>query len=664
MPPYRLPVYAACTLLSLICNYLLGKDMAWDTLNYHLYSGFSALNDRFAQDYFAAGVLSYFNPFAYVPFYLLVHAGLSALVISSLFAVIHSALLWITFELAIAIWPSNNGRTNALIGVSAAVLALMNPIYLQQAGSCFADITTAELVLAGWLLLVGDIQASKTIRVVGAGLLLGAASALKMSNAIPAVASIVLVLGMPCAPSERTRKFIALCASLTSGFAVVAAPWSFRLWKMFGNPFFPIFNNVFRSPEYTTAAQAHARFMPHGLVEALWRPMAIVDPSRMVHEELSAPDLRYAILEILIAALLVRWIWRSARGVPGMPVHTPQLSRALIVLACGFSMTWVLWLSGSGNSRYFLSMACVAGVIALGMLFTLLSNRTKARNYTLVAIFIVQAVQLHLGAEFRWRPAPWRGQWFAVDAPARLLSEPNLYLTIGAQSNSFIIPFLAADSGFINFSGGYSLAEEGPTGTRVKNLIRRYAPHVRMLIAGAKLYPDSDHRAPRRSQVDGALERFGLRTDTGDCLTIAIHNLPADLEIAYETSTPAAPRSIDTTLLQSCHVIPSTVDQATIARRRSADIVLDRLEDACPELFSPRRPVTEHDGDGWHRVYTNTDLTAWLSYGWVKFMNPVTGGKLIFVGREAAWANGALHLDCGIRAGIAYARLLDSQQTP
>jgi hypothetical protein len=36
--------------------------MAWDTLNYHLYLGFSTPNDRFGQDYFAAVPLSYLNP--------------------------------------------------------------------------------------------------------------------------------------------------------------------------------------------------------------------------------------------------------------------------------------------------------------------------------------------------------------------------------------------------------------------------------------------------------------------------------------------------------------------------------------------------------------------------------------------------------------------------
>jgi hypothetical protein len=63
--PYRVPVYLACSLVFLAVNYALGEDLRWDTLNYHLYAGFSAVHDRFVQDYFAAGPQSYFNPYVY-----------------------------------------------------------------------------------------------------------------------------------------------------------------------------------------------------------------------------------------------------------------------------------------------------------------------------------------------------------------------------------------------------------------------------------------------------------------------------------------------------------------------------------------------------------------------------------------------------------------------
>ncbi len=195
--PYRRHVYVGCVVLALACNYVLGKDMAWDTLNYHLYLGYSALNDRFGLDYFAAGTLSYLNPYAYVPFYAMVRAGLPALAICSVFAAVHSIILWLSFELGVAVCPSKDGRTRAFAGSCAVALAFMNPILMQQIGSCFADITTAELALGGWLLLAGAVRVPRMSRVIYAGLILGAASALKLSNALSAVSAFAMLAMLP-----------------------------------------------------------------------------------------------------------------------------------------------------------------------------------------------------------------------------------------------------------------------------------------------------------------------------------------------------------------------------------------------------------------------------------------------------------------------------------
>ena len=667
-PPYRVPVYTACTVSALLINYFLGKDMAWDTLNYHLYAGFSALNDRFTQDYFAAGVPSYFNPFAYIPFYAMVRAGFPALVIGSVFAAVHSIILWLTYELGMAVSPSTEPGTRVSTGLLAVVFAYMNPILIQEIGSCFADITTAELVLAGWVLLVTALHRPTKSLIIYAGLLLGAASALKMSNAIPAFAAFALFFVFPPPPLSRIGNAVRYAVSLGIGFVVVAAPWSYRLEKMFGNPLFPMLNNVFRSPDYTTAIQAHSRFIPHSLAAALWRPFAMISPAGMVHEELNAPDLRYAVLVALALISLTYWIWRRVAG--ARDATTPRVlvpsDRILVALCFGFSAGWFLWLSGSGNSRYFLPMACVAGVIDVGLLYRVTAGHPKIRGYVVAAVFSVQAIQLGLGTEFRWNGVPWGGQWFDISMPETLQTEPNLYFSIGSLSNSFIAPFLSKESSLVNFSGGYALGAEGVPGDRIRTLIRRHTPHLRVLVTGAKLYEESEMRVPRRVLVDDALERFGLRTDMTDCVTITIHGLPPALEIRIETSFPTEPQSHDTTYLVSCHVAAvGRADQsALLARRASVDVVFDRLEDACPELFQPRRPVTEHEGKGWRRAYTNTDLTARVSNGWVQLENSLPGGPPVFIGRENDWAKASLKLRCGFRAEIPYVDVVEAEQRP
>jgi hypothetical protein len=661
--PYRGQVYIICIVLAVACNYVLGKDMAWDTLNYHLYLGFSALNDRFAQDYFAAGSLAYLNPYAYVPFYAMVRAGLPALVICSVFAAVHSIILWLSFELGVAVCPSKDGRSRLFAGSCAVALAFMNPILMQQIGSCFADITTAELALGGWLVLARAVQVPRIPRVICAGLILGAASALKLSNALSAVSAFAMLAMLPLGWRGKIRHGFLYGTSLGIGFAVVAAPWSYRLAKAFGNPVFPMFNNVFRSPEFTTESAGSAyRFIPESIGEALWRPFAMIDPVQMVHEELSAPDPRYAILFVLIVLLALRWGWRRF-GQASPPPSNPQLSestRVLAALGCGLSLYWILWLHVSGNSRYVLTMACIAAAVIVGILFRLFESRPKVRNYILAIIFVSQAVQLYMGAEYRWNGVPWGGQWFDVSIPEKLKTEPNLYLTLGTQSNSFLAPFLARDSGIVNVWGGYTLDPEGANGVRVRALIRRFSPNLRVVFLTTK--PHAGRQAPL-PQIDDALQWYGLRPDADDCATITVHGLPPELEIRYQTTLPQEPQNRDTTYLATCGLVPDTTDRsALIARQRAVDLVFDHLEDACPKLFQPRHLVTVHYGDAWRRLYGATDIVAWVSYGRVKFSDQIRPHGTIDVGSESDWAKAPLRLDCGKREGVYFAHVLQSNR--
>src|SRR6185437_2101043 len=107
----RFWVYLMSSVIALAISCALGKDIMWDTLAYHLYAGFSALHDRFGQDYFAAGAQSYFNPYVYVPYYLLARSGLSAFAVSAVLAVVQSGILWLTYELAISVSPVEGRST-------------------------------------------------------------------------------------------------------------------------------------------------------------------------------------------------------------------------------------------------------------------------------------------------------------------------------------------------------------------------------------------------------------------------------------------------------------------------------------------------------------------------------------------------------------------------
>ena len=676
----RLCIYLACTLLAIATSYLLGKDVRWDTLDYHFYAGFSALHDRFSYDYFPAGSQSYFNPYVYVPFYLLAVSGLPAIAAASILAIVQSAILWFTYELTLEVAPPRSPRTRLTMGLCAVALAFANPILINQFGSSFSDVITAEIVVAAWLLLVRSIRLPRVGLVIFAGALLGIASALKLTNCVHALSAGVVILFLPVGWRSKARYAVWFGASVAASFVILCAPWSIRLEQHFGNPLFPLLNGVFRSPQFPTQSVMDYRFVPTSVVEALWRPFAIATPLNMVDDELAAPDLRYAVLLVAGCLLVIRWIWQrlSSDHPGGSPGHsdTPLATRAVTALGCGFLVDWMLWLAASGDGRYFIAMACVAATLSVVIVCRLFASRPKIAAYVIGAVLGAQALQLYMGTDYRHH-APWRNRpWFDVSVAKTLAQQPNLYLsfeTFGMQSASFLVPFLARGSGFINLAGDYVLGADGPNGARVESLIHRYSPYVRIITPDPRRQASYDVGVPSPSEINDTLEPFGLRVNEGDCSKIVVRDAsPATLvtivnAAAKLPSIPAERASpSDTDYYVSCGTVPDSVVRSWYRKNsREIDLVLDRVEDACPELFQPRRPVTRYFGHErlggiWERQYGSTNLALWVSRGWVNFTDPLRGGSPTYIGRAKDWESAAQRLECGRRGERYFARLLPS----
>ena len=675
----RFWVYLSSSAAALVIALVLGKDVMWDTLAYHLYAGFSALHDRFNQDYFAAGTQSYFNPYVYVPFYLLAVSGLSAVALSCVLAVVQAGIFWLTYELAIVVSPVESRTTRGALAICAVALAFCNPILINQLGTSYVDIITGEFVLAAWLLLAGAISAPGLGRIVGAGLLLGAVSALKLTNSVHAVAACMVLCFVPAGYRDRARYAAAFAIAGVISFAVVMFPWSLHLERHFGSPVFPLFNGLFRSPQFPVASLRDHRFVPDSLTGVLLRPFAIAAPVTLTDDEFAAPDLRYAVVLLASACLLLRGVWRkyTRRERPSVGPEAGAPARAFWALGCGFLLDWILWLEAVGIGRYFIPMACVAAVLAVGLLYRLFATRLKVGAYVLTAILGIQIFELYAGATFRTY-VPWdAGAPFELSIPKPLSEQPDLYLTLGVESISFLAPFLARDSGFVDLDGDYVLGPNGASGAHVKALIARYSPHLRVLLLDPRLGADRGVGLPDAAHVNDTLAHFGLRAGN-DCATIVLKDvrrpfqnvLPGSLPIAIPQlrgkvlTVPVSPNSD----LMSCEVVSDHSLHATLfADDRRADIVFDRVEDACPLLFSPSRPVTEDFGDdqgGNYRMrkYDSTDLAIMITHGSVMFFDPLRGGRPTYLGREADWQKAAPRLACGRHHERYYAQVLSGSQ--
>lgn len=658
----RVLIYVSCTLLAIVSAYVMGKDMQWDTLDYHFYAGFSAIHDRFGLDYFAAAPQSYLNPYAYAPFYLLARSGLTAFGVAAILAVLQAPILWLTYELAIAIAPTDRRHLRIAIGASAALLAFANPVLIQQFGSSYADITTGELALAGCWVIAGAIRSPRAQRMAIAGFLLGAASALKMTNSPYALSVAIVPLFLPVEWPKRLRLAGVYGAFVALALVLFSAPWAWQLQRLFGNPLFPLFNGIFRSPEYTTAPVADLRFVPASLAEALWRPFAMIAPVRMVHFEIPAPDLRYAFLLVLGVGLVLMQSWHRLRRVRMATREPPCVSgagRMPLALACALLISWAIWLAESGNSRYFIPMASIASVLIVYLTYRLCAGHPRVWACATVVLLGVQIYQVQAGADFR-PPLPWGDEaWFDVSVPKPLASQPSLYLSVGIQANSFVVPYLAPGSAFINIDGLYLLGPDGTNGARIRKLIGRFSPHLRVLIGDTRVTAEQETDVPHLDNVDDAVAPFGLRVDTARCARIVARYAPKLQIITLARQVPTLPISKwYTRYMVSCQLVPDPVhEDASIFRARGPNLALDRLEDACPALFRPRRPLTYVAGNAahgyrWARQYADTNVLAWVYDGRVKYEELIGHRPERDVGSEAAWGRAPLRIPCESRTGL------------
>ena len=172
-----------------IYTWFAGEDVNWDWQNYHEYNVWAVINGRYGLDALPAGFQTYFNPTVYFPVYYLRHLLPLPYGLMILGAVHGLNLLLIYFLIRVLL---REAATASAIGASI-LIAAVGPMTLSEVGTSFSDILTALPILAGCILILSA-DGSRHGRYVLAGLLIGAAVGLKLTNVVYALGAAAAVL--------------------------------------------------------------------------------------------------------------------------------------------------------------------------------------------------------------------------------------------------------------------------------------------------------------------------------------------------------------------------------------------------------------------------------------------------------------------------------------
>ncbi|MGT2506805.1 hypothetical protein [Cupriavidus basilensis] len=456
----------ACILVPLafgLFSLALGQDRNWDLLNYHLYNPYALLKGRIGTDLAPAQMQSYFNPLLDIPYWLMTQYWPAPLAGFAM-GVLHGLAFVLVFGIARRVLvPAGAGQEQTRRGSAVALLlalaGCLGPGYLSELGNTMGDNATALLVLAGLSVLLhgwerlGSAHAAWALA-AAAGVLVGAATGLKLTNAIYAVALCAAMLSLPLRWPRRLGLAWVFGLGVLAGIALTAGYWFALMWSNFANPLFPQFNAFFHNTLAAPISVADTRWLPRSAMEAVMFPFVIVADAKRVGEVPTRPFV-WPLLYALVCCWTVRAGWRAWRGKPSgadsadLPPLAPQARLVLAFVAAAF----LTWLALFSIYRYCVAMELLAPLAVWLVVQRLLPARAAGRTGAIALAMVALAA---LTGMKTWGHESWARQAFRITLPdVPLDTNTTVFLTGGAVAQGWLatqfpaaVTFAALNSNF------------------------------------------------------------------------------------------------------------------------------------------------------------------------------------------------------------------------
>ena len=496
----RAPFIAALLvpLLFGLMSLMLGQDDGWDMKNYHIYNPYALLNDRMDIDIAPAQWHSYFNPTLDIPYYLMT-TWFPGPVVGFVFGVLHGLNFVLVFAIARNVLGADQGggyRVPLLLAVAGACSAG----FLSELGNSMGDNMTALLVLAALLILLkrwDQLQQwsrAAVLAVLLAGFVMGLGTGLKLTNATYAVALCAAFFVAPGTLWLRFRLAFLFGVATLAGIAITAGWWWLKMWQAFGNPLFPQFNSIFRSPLAQQVAVMDTFHFPHNALETLFWPVVFTFDFLRV-SEVELRQTIWPIVYLLFIGVCAYLLYlRVARKSDGKPALAPRACFLLLFFALGY----LAWLKLFSIHRYLIPIELLAPLVVWVLLQRVLPQGAARRVGGWVLAFTTLAVFPFV----TWGHAPWASKSFSAEVPP--FTQPGSTIVFTAHVHpamgwmATLMPKEVSVVSLVGFPGTQAYTD------RINAVIAgRPGPHYAMLFASKNYKQDSVPRKLKLAQMLG-----------------------------------------------------------------------------------------------------------------------------------------------------------------
>ncbi|CUI05367.1 hypothetical protein [Massilia antarctica] len=530
----RLSIWFAPVLAGLASMWL-GQDANWDLRNYHWYNPYAFLNGKIGLDLNPGQFQSYFNPTIDLLYYgLATHfpTRVTGFVMGFLHGLNFVLLLMITRQVLGAGEAAAADAAPRRLALMLALAGCAGFSFLSQLGNTMGDNLTSltvlgaiALLLRQWpQLLAGGARGAMVAAL--AGLIIGAGTGLKLTNANYALALCLALLTLRASLWRRLSTAFVFGLGTLAGIGASAGHWYWLMWKQFGNPLFPQFNNIFKSPLAAPISVADMGWIPKDWTEfLLWPFIFTFNPRRVI--ELPMTQILWPIVYLAFIAFIaqrLRRLWLAAPAPSAAATAGADTAGARMLLVF-FALSYVIWLKLFAIYRYLVPLELLAPLVLwllLHRLCALPAARVIGASCLLLAV-IAGFPRVNWGHHGN---AP---RSFQVQVPAFADPSQNMVFTVhGDPPMSWLIPNFPARLAFAALGSGFP--ESPQFAARVATMVAaRKGPLYVMLTAnglapgprqgGAVPDPDTIARQLRVHEAgQEILKRYGLTFNPASCV--------------------------------------------------------------------------------------------------------------------------------------------------
>ena len=429
-----LAVLALCVLAGGALSVSMGTDRNWDLRNYQIYTPYAWLQGRIFFDLAPAQIQSYFNPTLYLPHQALFFAlqdwpRVFAFLMGLPAGLFGFLMLRIAWEHAAQL--QGPGPVAWAAAAIAAGMGLTGAAFLPGVGlSSFDVVVAVPVALAYWLVLREVLRrdAGQAVRLrplAVAGAVAGLAVGLKLT-VLPFVAAI----GLMILALLGLRAAIVAGAAMAAAFLVGFGPFAWTLWQATGNPMFPLYNDIFRSPEWFPRHVADERFLPRSLLQGVFYPFWWLRTNSSLVTELQMRDPRMALGYLAWGALMAMLVWQ--RRFAG--------ARALWLALGVAALSYGVWAKLFGIYRYIVFLEALAAVLV--MLAMILALRRRP-GFALLGLAALTAVTIPVTVRPNWGHGR-HGQRI-MEVGAMPVRSGALVVSVDGAPMSYLVPLMPPD---------------------------------------------------------------------------------------------------------------------------------------------------------------------------------------------------------------------------